>query len=79
MDTAELTDFATRYAAVWSSQDPDALAAFYAEDGSLTVNAGAPSVGRAAIAAKARDFIAKGPRRKGAKVLGSVVIAAIRR
>ena len=57
MDTTQLTDFATRYAAAWSSQDPDALAAFYAEDGSLTVNAGPPAVGRAAIAAKAGDFM----------------------
>jgi len=52
-----LTEFATRYAAAWSSQNPEELASFYAEDGSLTVNAGNPSVGRAAIAATAREFM----------------------
>jgi steroid delta-isomerase-like uncharacterized protein len=58
---SELTDFATRYAAAWSSQNPASLAAFYAEDGSLTVNAGAPSVGRAAITAAAQGFMTAFP------------------
>ena len=57
MSHSELTDFATRYAAAWSGRDPDDLASFYAENGSLTVNAGIPSVGRAAIAAKAGEFM----------------------
>jgi steroid delta-isomerase-like uncharacterized protein len=61
MTDAELTDFATRYAAAWSSQNPVRLAAFYTENGSLTVNAGAPSVGRAAIAATAQGFMAAFP------------------
>jgi steroid delta-isomerase-like uncharacterized protein len=61
MDWSSLTEFATRYAAAWSSQDADALAAFYAEDGSLAVNAGAPSIGRAAIAATACDFMTAFP------------------
>ncbi|MEZ4587675.1 MAG: nuclear transport factor 2 family protein [Gemmatimonadales bacterium] len=61
MTQAELTDFATRYAAAWSSQDPARLASFYAEDGSLSVNAGAPAVGRAAIAETARSFMAGFP------------------
>jgi uncharacterized protein (TIGR02246 family) len=52
-----LTDFATRYAAAWSSQEPVSLASFYAEDGSLIVNGGEPSTGRAAIAATARSFM----------------------
>jgi len=54
MSQSELTDFATRYAAAWSSQDPVKFAEFYAEDGSLTVNDCAASVGRAAITATAR-------------------------
>ena len=54
---SELTDFATGYAAAWSSQNPEDLASFYAQDGSLTVNAGHPSVGRAAIAATAKEFM----------------------
>lgn len=57
MNQSELTDFATRYAAAWSKQNPENLASFYAEDGSLSVNAGEPSVGRAAIAATAREFM----------------------
>ena len=61
MNQAELTDFANRYAAAWSSQNPASLAAFYTEDGSLTVNSGAPSVGRAAITATARGFMTAFP------------------
>jgi steroid delta-isomerase-like uncharacterized protein len=57
----QLTGFATRYAAAWSSQDAASLAAFYSESGSLKVNDGAPAVGRAAIAAKAQAFMAAFP------------------
>ncbi len=53
----ELTDFATRYAAAWSSQNPASLASFYAENGSLSVNGGTPSVGRAAITATAQGYM----------------------
>lgn len=56
-DGSALDEFARRYAAAWSSQDPEALAAFYAENGSLFVNDGEPAVGRAAIAAKAAAFM----------------------
>ena len=55
---AELTDLARGYAVAWSSQDPDSLAAFYSEDGSLRVNAGAPSVGRAAVRTTAQGYMA---------------------
>jgi steroid delta-isomerase-like uncharacterized protein len=61
MNQTQLTDFATRYSAAWSSQDPARLASFYAEDGSLRVNAGAPSVGRAAITATAQGFMTAFP------------------
>lgn len=56
-----LVDFGTRYAAAWSSQNPAQLAAFYAENGSLIVNGGPPSIGRAAIAAKAQSFMSAFP------------------
>lgn len=56
-DLAELTKFATRYAGAWCSQNPDSVAAFYAENGSLSVNGGPPAVGRAAIAEEARGFM----------------------
>lgn len=61
MNTIELTDFATRYAAAWSSQDPAAFASFYAENGSLTINDGDPSVGRDAVEQTAREFMTAFP------------------
>lgn len=61
MTHAELTDFAARYAAAWSSGDPASLAAFYTDSGSLSVNAGPPSVGRAAIASRAHGFMTAFP------------------
>jgi uncharacterized protein (TIGR02246 family) len=61
MDQSQLTALATRYAATWSSQNPKGLASFYTENGSITVNAGAPAVGRAAIAAKAAEFMTAFP------------------
>jgi uncharacterized protein (TIGR02246 family) len=54
-------DFATRYTAAWCSQDAASVAAFFAEGGSLTINAGAPSVGRAAITAAAQGFMTAFP------------------
>jgi uncharacterized protein (TIGR02246 family) len=57
----ELTDFATRYAAAWSSQDPARLASFYAEGGTLVVNGGPASTGRDAIAATAGSFMTAFP------------------
>jgi uncharacterized protein (TIGR02246 family) len=56
-----ITDFGTRYAAAWSSQDPALLASFYAENGSLTVNGGQPSVGRTAIKETARSYMVAFP------------------
>ena len=57
MDAAELTDFAERYTAAWCSQDPASVASFFAVDGSLTINAGDPSVGNEAITEAARGFM----------------------
>ncbi len=61
MTHAELTDFATRYAAAWSSQSPDSLASFYTDTGSLQVNDGAPAKGRAAVRETAQAFMAAFP------------------
>ena len=61
MKRMDLVDFGARYAAAWSSQNPASLASFYAEDGILTVNAGPPSVGRAAITATARAYMTAFP------------------
>lgn len=57
MDREELTELLTRYAEAWSSRNPAALASFFAEDGSLTINDGEPSVGREAIERTAREFM----------------------
>ena len=54
---SELNDFAGRYAKAWCSQDPEKVAAFFAERGSLSVNDGPPAVSRAAIAEVARGFM----------------------
>ncbi len=61
MNDAQLTDFATRYATAWSSQNPDSLAAFYADDGSLIVNNGTPSIGRPAVRATVQGFMSAFP------------------
>jgi len=60
MNNGDLTNFATRYAAAWSSKDPVKFAAFYGENGSLIVN-GAASVGRPAITATARAYMTAFP------------------
>jgi hypothetical protein len=52
-----LRDFATRYAAAWSSHEAAGVASFFAPGGSLRVNAGAPAVGRPAIAGVAQAFM----------------------
>jgi uncharacterized protein (TIGR02246 family) len=61
MDPSALNDFATRYTAAWCSHDPTRVASFFAETGSLTINAGKPSVGRDAIAAAAQEFMTAFP------------------
>ena len=61
MTDADLTNFATRYAAAWSSQDPARFAALYSEGGTLAVNGGAPSVGRGAIMATAQAYMTAFP------------------
>ena len=61
MDPSSLNDFATRYTAAWCSHDPTRVAAFFTENGSLTINGGTPSVGRAAIAAAAQAFVTTFP------------------
>ncbi len=50
-----------RYAAAWSSGDPAAVAAFYAEDGHIAINKGEPIVGRAALTEMAAGFYSEFP------------------
>lgn len=61
MGMDELTDFANRYAAAWSGQDPAAFADFYAENATFRINDGEPSVGRDAIRETAGSFMTAFP------------------
>ena len=42
-DHTQLDEFAQRYAKAWCSQNPKSVAAFFAENASLTVNGGPPT------------------------------------
>ncbi len=61
MDSATLNEFATRYTAAWCSQNAANVASFFAEGGALKINEGSPSIGRAAIAVAAQDFMTTFP------------------
>jgi hypothetical protein len=56
-----LPDFARRYTEAWCSQDPARVAEHYAPEGSLTINDGPPSVGRASITEAAPSFMVAFP------------------
>ena len=43
MTSDELRKFAQRYADAWCSRDPEEVAAFYAKNGSISINGGAPT------------------------------------
>jgi len=61
MNADELKRFGTRYTAAWCSQDAASVAAFFAEDGWLKINDGAPAMGRRAITASAQSFMTDFP------------------
>lgn len=61
LNDSALHEFAVRYTAAWCSQQAASVAAHFAEGGSLTINAGAPSVGREAITASAQAFMTAFP------------------
>jgi steroid delta-isomerase-like uncharacterized protein len=60
-DLAKITTFAKRYAEAWCSQNPESVAAFFAEKGSISINNGPAAVGRAAIAKEAQAFMTTFP------------------
>src|SRR5437016_10903068 len=60
-DLTVLKKFAKRYAEAWCSQDPDKVAAFFVERGSISINDRPPAVGRAAIAREAQAFMTTFP------------------
>ena len=55
--TDSLHELAEKYTEAWCSGDPARVAEHYSPDGSLTINDGTPSVGRAEIADAARSFM----------------------
>jgi steroid delta-isomerase-like uncharacterized protein len=61
MSDEKLKEFANRYAKAWCSQNPESVAAFFAERGSLSINNGPLAVGRAAIAREAQAFMTAFP------------------
>ena len=61
MDLERLKDFGARYTAAWCSQSASSVASFFHEGGSLTINDGPPSVGRASITAAAQGFMTAFP------------------
>ena len=60
-DRAELTSSQSATPKAWCSQDPEKVAAFFAERGSISINDGPPAVGRAAIAREAQAFMTTFP------------------
>ena len=56
-----IRSLAEAYTSAWCSQEPERVAAYYEENGSLVINDGAPAVGRAAIAGVARGFMSDFP------------------
>lgn len=59
-----IRSFAEAYTAAWCSQDAAGVAAFFEENGSLSVNDDAPAVGRRAITAVAQGFMTAFPNLK---------------
>lgn len=56
-----LENFAARYAKAWCSQNPESVAAFFAECGSISINNGPAAIGRTAIASEAQAFMTTFP------------------
>jgi predicted ester cyclase len=60
MNVEQLNEFAQKYTVAWSSQNAASVAAFFADDGTISVN-GVPSVGREAITAMVQGFMTAFP------------------
>jgi uncharacterized protein (TIGR02246 family) len=61
LEAARIRSFAEAYTAAWCSQDPARVAAFFAENGSLSVNDDSPALGREAITSVAQGFMTDFP------------------
>lgn len=60
-EASQLRVLAERYTAAWCSRDAARVADYYAPDGSLSVNGGAPAIGRGAITEVAQGFMTAFP------------------
>lgn len=60
-DQEILRDFALRYTAAWCDGNPASVAAFFAPDGSLSINGGMPAVGRNEITDLVQSFMTMFP------------------
>ena len=61
MDYDKAKKIADAYTAAWNSGSPEAVAAFYAQDGRIVINRGEPWEGRARVAEMAAGFFADVP------------------
>lgn len=61
LDHNKALEIAEAYTAAWNSGSPDAVAEFYAQDGSIVINRGAPWEGRTRVAEMAAGFFADVP------------------
>jgi len=53
----QMVEFGQKYTDAWNSKQPEKMASFYAKDGMLNVNNGAPAVGRKQIAETAQSYM----------------------
>lgn len=56
-DNEKILEFGQNYTAAWNSHQPESMASFYAEDGSLSVNNGKPAISRNQIAETAQSYM----------------------
>jgi len=56
MDPMIIAKTATDYTAAWNTKSPEAVASFYAQDGGITINQGAPWSGRDRVRDMAAGF-----------------------
>ena len=61
LDRGAIRKIADAYTAAWNSGSADAVSAFYAEDGNIVINRGAPWEGRSGVAQMAAGFFADVP------------------
>lgn len=61
IDPAAVAQMAHDYTAAWNSKDPEAVASYYALNGSIVINRGDPWQGRAKVAEMAAGFFADVP------------------